>query len=129
MTVPSSQVAQQTAPSRRRMSFRRRLVILWLLVAVSYAFLVVWTDPRMQFTVEEQHAIYDQITAIMVDKYGCHHDSGNMMGYVIDDVARENKMTSRAALVFARMGYRQNWGPFPCCDILTLECFNEMDRQ
>ncbi len=88
------------------MSFKKKLLILWGIVAVSYAVLWVLTNPVIMIPHDRQQAMVDTYQAY-VEEMGCWPPPEML-------VAEEFRVPFRTVRVVVRHAHEQGWERDPC---------------
>ncbi len=110
-------------------SWGRRLIALWVLVALTYGGLFVITNPLWIVPREEQAAIFEEVTGhlcALKAKDASHYTGGprdlnpssaihaGVAGKSLHYAARRHRLTLRMVNVLVRHGYAQGWEPASC---------------
>jgi len=95
------------------MSDRRKLIILWLLVAFAYAAVTAITDPDVIIPETQQRVAYQDVISDFVVR-GCDSPGADEPGVILRQVAAENRMTARQLLVIMRRAENRGWPELPC---------------
>lgn len=93
----------------------RKIIILWAVVIVSYALVIVFTNPLVTLTEDQQHEVYEYMSYQLPPGDEACREGGNPKSSAFARTGEAFGLTRREVSIILDHGLENDWGVIHWC--------------